>query len=96
MAVRIDNVIQRLIEFIRSVPEIPLVMGLAAALPADWPVVRLYFGVTVVLSFIGWTGWRASSAGAFSACAKRILSWRRAWPAPVNSASFSATCCLLS
>lgn len=52
----LDNVIQRLIEFIRSVPEIPLVMGLAAALPADWPVVRLYFGVTVVLSFIGWTG----------------------------------------
>lgn len=52
----IDNTVQRLIEFIRSVPEIPLVMGLAAALPADWPVVRLYFGVTVVLSFIGWTG----------------------------------------
>lgn len=52
----VDNIIQRLIEFIRSVPEIPLVMGLAAALPADWPVTRLYFGVTVVLSFIGWTG----------------------------------------
>ena len=51
-----DNLIQRLIEFIRSVPEIPLVMGLAAALPADWPVIRLYFGITVVLSFIGWTG----------------------------------------
>ncbi len=52
----VDNMIQRLIEFIRSVPEIPLVMGLAAALPADWPVIRLYFGITVVLSFIGWTG----------------------------------------
>ncbi len=52
----VDNLIQRLIEFIRSVPEIPLVMGLAAALPADWPVIRLYFGITVVLSFIGWTG----------------------------------------
>jgi len=52
----IDNTIQRLIEFIRSVPEIPLVMGLAAALPADWPVIRLYFGITIVLSFIGWTG----------------------------------------
>jgi peptide/nickel transport system permease protein len=51
-----DNVIQRLIEFIRSVPEIPLIMGLAAALPADWPVTRLYFGVTIVLSLIGWTG----------------------------------------
>jgi len=52
----LDNLIQRLIEFIRSVPEIPLIMGLAAALPADWPVIRLYFGITVVLSFIGWTG----------------------------------------
>ncbi|RIK43670.1 MAG: peptide ABC transporter permease [Chloroflexi bacterium] len=52
----IDNLIQRLIEFIRSVPEIPLIMGLAAALPADWPVTRLYFGVTIVLSLIGWTG----------------------------------------
>ncbi|MEZ4863006.1 MAG: ABC transporter permease [Caldilineaceae bacterium] len=51
-----DNVIQRVIEFIRSVPEIPLIMALAAALPADWPVVRLYFGITVLLSFVGWTG----------------------------------------
>ncbi|MBX2999705.1 MAG: ABC transporter permease [Caldilineaceae bacterium] len=52
----IDNAIQRLIEFIRSIPEIPLIMALAAALPADWPVVRLYFGITILLSFIGWTG----------------------------------------
>ncbi len=52
----IDNAIQRLIEFIRSIPEIPLIMALAAALPADWPVVRLYFGVTILLSFVGWTG----------------------------------------
>jgi peptide/nickel transport system permease protein len=52
----VDNVIQRVIEFIRSVPEIPLIMGLGAALPADLPVVQLYFGITLVLSFIGWTG----------------------------------------
>lgn len=51
-----DNAIQRLIEFIRSIPEIPLIMALAASLPADWPVVRLYFGVTILLSFVGWTG----------------------------------------
>jgi peptide/nickel transport system permease protein len=51
-----DNIIQRSIEFVRSVPEIPLIMGLAAALPTDWPVVRLYFGITLVLSLIGWTG----------------------------------------
>lgn len=51
-----DNIIQRSIEFVRSIPEIPLIMGLAAALPTDWPVVRLYFGITILLSLIGWTG----------------------------------------
>jgi peptide/nickel transport system permease protein len=51
-----DNTIQRVIEFVRSVPEIPLIMGLAAALPTDWSVVRLYFGITIVLAMIGWTG----------------------------------------
>lgn len=52
----IDNAIQRLIEFIRSIPEIPLIMALAAALPADLPVIQLYFGVTILLAFVGWTG----------------------------------------
>lgn len=51
-----DNIIQRTIEFIRSIPEIPLIMGLAAALPTDWSVIRLYFGITILLSLIGWTG----------------------------------------
>ena len=52
----IDNLIQRLIEFIRSIPEIPLIMALAAALPADLAVTQLYFGITIVLAMIGWTG----------------------------------------
>ncbi len=52
---RPDNIIQRTIEFIRSVPTIPLWMGLAAALPTDWPPLRVYFGITIILSFIGWT-----------------------------------------
>ena len=51
-----DNLIQRIIEFIRSIPTIPLWMGLAAALPTDWPPLRIYFGITIILSFIGWTG----------------------------------------
>lgn len=50
-----DNIIQRTIEFIRSIPTIPLWMGLAAALPSDWPPLQLYFGITIILSFIGWT-----------------------------------------
>ncbi|GIK75259.1 MAG: peptide ABC transporter permease [Chloroflexota bacterium] len=50
-----DNLIQRLIEFIRSVPTIPLWLGLAAALPMTWSPLAVYFGITVILSLIGWT-----------------------------------------
>lgn len=52
----LDNAIQRLIEFIRSIPEIPLIMALAAALPIDMDIVVRYFMVTVLLAFVGWTG----------------------------------------
>ncbi|NJN80821.1 MAG: ABC transporter permease [Caldilineaceae bacterium] len=52
----IDNIIQRIIEFIRSIPTIPLWMGLAAALPTTWSSLQVYFGITIILSFIGWTG----------------------------------------
>jgi peptide/nickel transport system permease protein len=51
-----DTVVQRLIEFIRAMPTIPLWMALSAAVPKDWPPVRVYFAITIILSFIGWTG----------------------------------------
>ena len=51
----IDTLIQRLIEVIRSIPTIPLWMGLAAALPNDWTTTQIYFAITVIISFIGWT-----------------------------------------
>jgi peptide/nickel transport system permease protein len=60
-----DNVIQRLIEFIRSIPSIPLWMGLSAALPPSWPIIRVYFGITVILSLIGWTGMARVVRGKF-------------------------------
>lgn len=60
-----DNVIQRLIEFIRSVPSIPLWMGLAAALPSDWPIIRTYFAITIILSLIGWSGLAREVRGKF-------------------------------
>jgi peptide/nickel transport system permease protein len=52
----VDLVIQRVIEILQSMPNVPLWMGLAAAVPPDWPVLRRYFMITVILSFIGWTG----------------------------------------
>ena len=51
-----DNIIQRVIELLRSFPTIPLWMALSAALPPEWPPLRIYFGITVILSLIGWTG----------------------------------------
>jgi peptide/nickel transport system permease protein len=50
-----DVIIQRVIEFIRTVPTIPLYMTLSAALPRDWPVERVYFGITMILALVGWT-----------------------------------------
>ncbi len=52
----VDNIIQRIIEFFISIPTIPLWMGLAAALPPQWPPIQVYFGITIILSFLGWTG----------------------------------------
>jgi peptide/nickel transport system permease protein len=50
-----DVVIQRAIEIIRSIPTIPLWMGLAAAMPRDWPILQVYFVLTIILAIIGWT-----------------------------------------
>ena len=50
-----DVVIQRVIEFIRTIPTIPLYMTLSAALPNDWPVERIYFGITMIIALVGWT-----------------------------------------
>jgi peptide/nickel transport system permease protein len=50
-----DTVIQRLIEVLRSIPTIPLWMGLAAALPREWSILQVYFAITIIISLLGWT-----------------------------------------
>ncbi|MGZ2486246.1 peptide/nickel transport system permease protein [Rhizobium pisi] len=51
----VDDVIQRCIELINSIPTIPLWMGLAAAVPISADPVLVYLWITVILSLIGWT-----------------------------------------
>ena len=51
----VDDVIQRFIEFIRSIPTLPLWMALAAALPKEWSPQRVYFTITILLGLLGWT-----------------------------------------
>ena len=50
-----DTIIQRVIEILRSIPTIPLWMGLAAALPGSWSVTQVYFAITIIISLLGWT-----------------------------------------
>ncbi|MCV3272304.1 ABC transporter permease [Roseobacter sinensis] len=63
----VDNIVQRSIEFLKSIPQIPLWMGLAAAIPAYWSPIAVYFMVTVILSLIGWTGLAREVRGRFLA-----------------------------
>jgi peptide/nickel transport system permease protein len=63
----IDNLIQRVIEFIRSIPTLPLWMALSAALPPEWPQTRRYFGITIIVSVIGWTSLGRQVRGRFLA-----------------------------
>ena len=52
----VDDAIQRVIDFLLAIPGLPLWMTLAAALPRDWPVLKIYFAITVILSILGWCG----------------------------------------
>ena len=90
----VDVVIQRLIEYIISIPQIPLWMGLSAALPKKWPTVKIYFGVTLILSVVGWCEIARVVRG-------KVLSSREedytlaahGSPAPPTGRSSCATCC---
>lgn len=63
----VDEAIQRVIEFLISIPRIPLWMGLSAALPLGWSPIQVYFAITVLLAIIGWTGLARVVRGRFLA-----------------------------
>lgn len=50
----VDDIIQRIVEVLSALPQIPLWMALAAALPQDWPQLRIYFYTTLILSLLTW------------------------------------------
>ena len=51
-----DIIVQRIIEVIGAVPQIPLWMALSVAIPAGISTIKMYFYMTLILSFINWTG----------------------------------------
>jgi len=52
----VDNAVQRIIEVLRSLPELPLWMALSAALPVTWSPILVYFGITLILALLDWPG----------------------------------------
>ena len=52
---RVDWGVQRVIEFIISLPTIPIWLALASVLPKDWPPTAIYFTITLIISLVGWT-----------------------------------------
>ena len=52
----VDEAIQRVIEVLISVPNIPIWIALSAALPRDWGTINIYLAITLILSIRGWTG----------------------------------------
>ena len=81
----VDEVIMRLVDFMVATPTIPLRMGLAAALPRDWPVIRTYFAITLILSVLGWGGLaRAVRGKLLSLREEDYVMAARAYNAPVR------------
>ena len=52
----VDYVIQRVIEFLRAIPQLPLWMTLAAVVPKHWPPLNVYFAITLILALLNWVG----------------------------------------
>lgn len=50
----VDDFMQRSTELLMSIPHIPLWMALAAILPVTWSAIKVYFGVTIILSLLSW------------------------------------------
>lgn len=101
----IDDVIQRVIEFLKSIPTIPLWMGLAAAIPAQVHPLVVYFWITVILSLIGWTDVARVVRGRFLAlrtedfviaarldgCSQQRIVWRHMVPSFMSHIIASVT-----
>ncbi|RWC39502.1 MAG: ABC transporter permease [Mesorhizobium sp.] len=51
-----DLIVQRIIEVLQSIPSIPLWLALAAIMPVTWSPILIYFGITVILGLLDWTG----------------------------------------
>ncbi len=52
----IDDILMRSTELLMGFPQLPLWMALSTAIPPQWPQLRVFFMITVILSFLTWGG----------------------------------------
>lgn len=52
----LDWAINRLIEILRSLPELPLWLALSAAVPSNWSPVAVFFIISIILGLLDWPG----------------------------------------
>jgi peptide/nickel transport system permease protein len=64
---QVDNFIQRVIEIINSIPNVPIMLALAALVPVGTPIIQVYFFITLILALLSWTGMARVVRGRFLA-----------------------------
>ena len=52
----VDWVVNRAIEILRSLPELPLWLALSAAVPSNWGPVAVFFIISIILGLLDWPG----------------------------------------
>jgi peptide/nickel transport system permease protein len=101
----IDQVIQRFIELLQSLPTIPIWLVMTAALPQDWRPEQVFFAITIILAFIGWTTLGREVRGRFlslreedfvvaaelAGCSRGRIIWRHMIPAFTSHIIASST-----
>jgi len=51
-----DWILNRIIEILRSLPELPLWLALSAAVPSSWGPVAVFFIISIILGILDWPG----------------------------------------
>ncbi|MCX7031307.1 MAG: ABC transporter permease [Spirochaetes bacterium] len=101
----VDQIIQRLIELLQSLPTIPIWLVMTAALPQDWRPEQVFFAITIILAFIGWTTLAREVRGRFlslreedfvvaaelAGCSRTRVIWRHMIPAFTSHIIASST-----
>jgi peptide/nickel transport system permease protein len=84
----VDHVIQRMIEILRSLPELPLWLALSAACPPNWSPILVFFGITIILGLLDWPGLARAVRSKLLALARRTSSRPpNSWERPSGASS---------